>query len=164
MATNIYIKFEGPEAKGESTVKNHKDQIEVLSWSHGFSQPTSPTRSTAGSGTVEKANHSDFSFTKYLDSSTDDILKICWAGDQVDKVTLEAYRADKADVAYLTIEMEKVIVSSVSVSGGGGDLPIENVSLAYAKVTYTYVPQKKEDGTGGAKEPVSQDLATNEEA
>ncbi len=35
-----------------------RSEIEVLSWNHGFSQPTSPTRSTAGAGTVEQANHS----------------------------------------------------------------------------------------------------------
>ena len=82
MATNMYIKFEEPPVKGDSTSEGHKEDIEIMSWSHGFTQPTSPVRSTAGSGTVEQANHSNFTFTKYLDSATDDLLKQCWTGKQ----------------------------------------------------------------------------------
>ena len=43
MATNMYIKFEDPSI-GSSDAPGHKDEIEVLSWNHGFVQPTSPTR------------------------------------------------------------------------------------------------------------------------
>lgn len=166
MATNLFIKFEDPKGthvvKGECTEKKHTDWIEVMSWSHGFSQPTSPTRSSAGSGTVEKANHSDLSFTKYVDSATDDILKLTFNGNQVALVTLECYRADDAPIAYLKVEMEGVIISSVSVSGGGGDLPVENISLAYSKVTYTYTGQKTADGSIGDPVVVYHDLALNE--
>ena len=66
MAGNFFIKFEGPVIAGESTDTTHKDEIQVLSWSHSFNQPTKPTRSSAGGGTVEQANHSDFSITKYV--------------------------------------------------------------------------------------------------
>jgi type VI secretion system secreted protein Hcp len=90
MAQNVFIKFEEPGIEGEATASNHANQIEVLSWSHGFNQPTSPTRSSSGGGTVEKANHSDFSFTKYIDSSTDDLLKMCWNGKQIGKATISA--------------------------------------------------------------------------
>ncbi|HEX3579886.1 MAG TPA: type VI secretion system tube protein Hcp, partial [Thermoanaerobaculia bacterium] len=66
MATNMYIKFENPSIAGSSDAPGHAGEIEILSWSHGFAQPTSPTRSSAGSGTVEQASHPHLSFTKYL--------------------------------------------------------------------------------------------------
>lgn len=72
-ATNMYIKFEQPSITGGSTATGHTGEIEVLSWNHGFVQPTSPTRSSAG--TVEQATHQNFSFTKYLDTATDDLMK-----------------------------------------------------------------------------------------
>lgn len=166
MATNVYLQFQDPELKGESTDTKHADWIEVLSWNHGFSQPTSPVRSTAGGGTVERANHSDFSFTKYMDSSTDDILKQCWSGKHVGKAQFQCYRSDGADdtipALYFQIDMEKVIVSNYSVGGGVGDIPVENISLSYGKVTYTYHPQDESAGTQGAAEPVFHDLQTNE--
>jgi type VI secretion system secreted protein Hcp len=162
MATNAYIKLDGID--GGSTSENHAKEIEVMSWSHGFSQPTSPVRSTAGSGSVEQANHSNFTFTKYIDSATDDLLKQCWTGKQFKKATVTCYRADGAadnkPVEYLKIEMEHVVVSNFSISGGAGDIPVENVSLDYGIVKYTYLPQKKADGTAGSAQPIKHDLET----
>lgn len=164
MAQNMFIKFEEPGITGEATDATHKNEIEIMSWSHGFSQPTSATRVSAGGGTVEKANHSDFSFTKYMDSSTDDLLKYCWSGKHIGKATVCCYRSDgnNTPTLYLKIVMEQVIVSNLSVGGGGGDIPVESVSLSYGKVTYTYVPQAETDGSAGGDEPVYHDLKTNE--
>ncbi len=160
MAVNFFLKLETPEIKGESSDSDHKDEIQVLSWSHSFNQPTSPTRSSAGGGTVEQANHADFSFTKYIDASTDDLLKQCWSGKSISKGTFTAYRADgdNKPVKYLEITMENIIVSNFSVSGGSGDIPVENVSLSYGKVQYSYIPQKKDDGTAEGAQPVKHDL------
>lgn len=162
MATNMYIKFEGPAIEGGSTAGEHAKEIELLSWNHGFSQPTSPTRSTAGSGTVEQANHQNFSFSKYIDSATDDLLKMCWTGNQIDKATVTCYRSDGADdnktVKYLDISMQHVVVSNYSISGGPGDVPVENISLDYGIVTYTYLPQKKDSGDAGSSQPIKHDL------
>ena len=164
MASNMYLKFEGPAIQGECSDANHKNEIEVHAWNHGFTQPTSPLRSSAGAGTVERAHHADFTFTKYLDSSTDDLLKHCWSGKQISKATLTCYRADgnNKPIEYLKVAMEQVIIANVSLGGGGGDLPVENVALSYGKVQYVYNPQKKEDGTSGpAQQPIAHDLKTN---
>jgi len=162
MSTNIYLKLDG--IKGECKAEGHADEIEILSWSHGFSQPTSSVRASSGS-TVEKANHSDLSITKYLDSSTDDLLKSCWTGKQIKTGKIVCLRSDGAvdnkHVEYLTVDLEEIIISNLSISGGSGDLPIENVSMNYGKIKYTYMPQKKEDGTGGSAEPIACDLNTN---
>ena len=164
MAGNLFIKFEEPGITGESTDTKHSGEIQVLSWSHSFNQPTKPTRSSAGGGTVEQANHSDFSITKYVDSATDDLLKLCWSGKQIGKGTFTAYRADgdNKPVEYLNVLLEKIVVSNVSFGGGGGDLPTETVALAYGKVTYTYKSQKVADGTSDGQQPVHHDLIQQE--
>ncbi len=161
MATNMYIDL-GDDIKGGCSATGFENKIEILSWNHGFSQPTSPVRSSAGAGTVEQANHQNFTFSKYLDSATDDILKVCWDGKQLPKATLSCFRADAATdnkpIKYLEVVMEHVIVSNFSVSGGPGDIPVENVSLDYGIVQYIYMPQKKADGTGGEAQPIKHDL------
>lgn len=164
MAANMFIKFETPPIKGKSADTAHKDEIQVLSWSHSFNQPTSPTRSSAGGGTAEQANHSDFSFTKYTDAATDDLLQYCWNGKQIGKGTFTAYRADGANVSvkYLEIVMEHIIVSNLSIGGGGGDIPVENVSLSYGIVKYNYITQKAADGTPGGNQPAKHNLETQE--
>jgi type VI secretion system secreted protein Hcp len=164
MAANFFLKLETPDIKGESTDASHKDELQILSWSHSFNQPTKPTRSSAGGGTVEQANHSDFSITKYLDAATDDLLKACWTGKQIGKGTFSAYRADGDNKAikYLEVIMEKIVVSNISFGGGAGDLPTETVALAYGKVSYNYMPQKDEDGSAGGVQPVTHDLMSQE--
>jgi type VI secretion system secreted protein Hcp len=161
----MYLKLD--KIDGECTSTGHEKEIEVLSWSHGFSQPTSSVRASSG-GTVEQANHSDLSLTKYLDSATDDILKSIWTGNQIATAKITCYRSDGAadnkPVDYLVIDLEKVIIANYSVSAGGGDLPIENISLNYGKITYTYKPQKEADGKGGSAQPISCDLTINKVA
>jgi type VI secretion system secreted protein Hcp len=167
MAGNMFIKFENPAVDGGSTSKGHETEIEVLNWSHGFIQPTSPVRSHAGSGTVEKAKHGQFTFTKYMDPATDDLLKFCWSGQHVDKVTFQAYRSsgdtggNQMGVPYLKIEMESAVVANFSVGGSQGDIPTESVTLDYGKVTYTYTQSDQTEGTTAAPQAVSHDLRTN---
>lgn len=162
MAANMFLKLQTPDITGESADSNNSGTIQVLSWSHSFHQPTSPTRSSAGSGTVEQANHSDFTFTKYVDSATDDLLKMCWSGQQIGTGTFSAYRSDgnNTPVLYLQIIMTDIIVSNVSLGGGSGDIATETVSLCYATVQYIYTQQKLADGTGGGNQPVKHDLMT----
>ncbi len=162
MAVNSYIKM--TDITGGSTATGHEGEIEVLSWNHGFVQPTSPTRSTAGAGTTEQATHQNFSFTKYMDVATTALMKNCWSGKQITEITVTHYRAngasDNAPVKYLEVLMKNCIISNFSVSGGPGDIPVENVSLDYGSVQYTYVDQKNEDGTADANLPATHNLET----
>jgi type VI protein secretion system component Hcp len=58
----------------------------VLSWSHGFTQPT---------GQLE-TSHSRLSFAKYLDVATNTLLKLSWSGRQIGKATITCFRSDGA--------------------------------------------------------------------
>ena len=161
MATKMYLKFQEPAVEGGSKDSDHVGEVEVMSWNHSFSQPTSPVRSTAGGGTVEQATHDEFSFTKYVDSATNDLIRQCWTGKHIGRVTFTAYRADGvADepVKYLEIVMEGVVVSSFSIGGGPGDLPTENVGLNYATVQYSYTPGDSSSAESGRIQPVKHDL------
>jgi type VI secretion system secreted protein Hcp len=134
MAANMYLKFENPSVKGASTAPGHEGEIEVLAWN---AQPTGSRRS------------SGLSFSKYLDSATNELLKYCWSGHQFGKATLTCFRSDGAHdnkpVEYLTLVMEQVVISNYSVAGGPGDIPVENVSLEYSTVQYNYKEQKLTD-------------------
>lgn len=165
MSTNMYIEFQGPKITGDATDERHKGAVEILSWNHGFSQATSPTRAAAGGGTVEQAAHQNLSFSKYTDCATDDLLKQCWTGNQIEKAIVHIYRAsgDNQAAKYLEITMEEVIIANYSVSGGPGDLPVESVCLDYGKVSYKYTPLKA-DGSKGGAQPVSHDLRTRKVA
>lgn len=160
MATNMYLQLDG--IKGESVDVNHKDWIEILSLSHGFTQPVTPVRASSGS-TVERCNHSDIAVTKYVDKATDAILNRIWSGKQIPKAVIECFRADGQNkpVKYLEIDLEQVVISNYNISAGQGSLPMENISLAYGKVTYKYM-QYDITGKPGGVQPVYHDLTKNE--
>ena len=164
MSTNMYIKFEEPTISGSSSEPGHESEVEILSWSHGFSQPTSPTRSTPGSGTAAQATHQNLLFTKYLDTATNAILKLTWSGKQIGKVTITCYRAsggsDNRPVKYLEIAMQHVLIANYSVSGGPGDIPVENVSLNYGVVQYTYFDHEHAAGSPPAASTAMHNLET----
>ena len=159
MAVNVFLEFKEPTIKGECTDSNHKDDVELLAWSHSFSQPTSGTRSSAGGGTVEMAKHGDMSCTKYIDSSSDDLIKMCWSGKHIGKATMHCYRSDgdNKPVKYLEIEMEDVIISSFGIGGSSGDVPTEQFSMNYGVVTYKYTPTSA-DGKASGVQPIKHDL------
>lgn len=167
MASNMFIKFTGPDIAGSSTLKGHETHIEVHSWNYGCHQPASPIRSSAGGGTMEKVHHSPFTFTKSIDTASDDLLKMCWTGKHIEKAVFAAYRASgdgaaaQSGVKYLTIELETVIIQDFSISGGVGDLPMESVSLNYGKITFTYDPQSQSGGTPGGVQVISHDIRTH---
>jgi type VI secretion system secreted protein Hcp len=149
MASNMYLKFENPDVAGTSTTPGHEREIEVLSWSHGFVQMTTPVRVAQGHET-EYAQHSNFNFTKYVDASTNTLLKYCWSGRQFKKATLSCYRTDTGDkkpLLYLIVTMEHVVIAGYNASAGPGETLVENISLDYGIVTYDYKGQKSPDIT-----------------
>ncbi len=170
MATNVYMKItdEGSAVvEGNSTATGHAKEIEVLSWSHGFSQPTTAATKSSDQQAVSRADHMDFNFTKFFDNASDDLTKVCWTGAQLNEVVVTSHRASgSSDVGseatdFLVITMEDVIVSNYSISGGGDELPIENITLNYTKIKYTFKPVEFETGKPGAQVAISHDLATN---
>jgi len=110
------------------------------------------------------ANHTDFNFTKAIDSATDDLIGACWKGLQYETATVECFKSDGGNepIKFLEIVMDDVVISNYSISGGRGDLPMENISLAYSKVKYSYDPKDKEDGSQSlGVQPIEHDLKTN---
>jgi type VI secretion system secreted protein Hcp len=123
--------------------------IEVMSWSWGVSQ-TGDLSGGGGSGSG-KASFQDFHFTKRLDKNSPFLAKTCTEGRHLPKVTFEDYSTDAKgkNQTYLIITFEDVLVSSYQVSGqGGGDaVPMEEVSLNYAKIEFKYVGPGSTDAT-----------------
>ena len=126
---------------GESTDDKYKDHIEILSYSHALSQPSSGSVSTAGGRTAERCDHGDFSIVKALDKASPKLALACCKGETIKEATLFICRAGGDQRKYMEYKMSDVIVSSVRPGGsskGGETLPLEEVSFAYGKIEWTY--------------------------
>ena len=149
---DIYLKFTGPDIKGESGDKDHKDWIEASSWSHTMHQPKSATASTAGGHTAERVEHGEMFFAKDIDLVSPLLYQHCSGGTTFKEVTIEFMRADGEGkrVKFLETRLMNVLVGSVSPSVVGEGLPNETMTLKYAAVQWKYTQQKIGGGPGGS--------------
>ena len=160
MAVDMFIKID--KITGESRDSKHKNEIDVLSWSWGASQ--SGSFHVGGGGGAGKVNIQDLSITKWVDSSSADLLKACSKGTHIPKALLTVRKAGDKPLEYIKILMEKVMVTSVSTGGSGGeDRLTENVTLNFAKVDFTYSSQK-DDGSKDKELSYKWNIEENEEA
>ncbi len=158
MAVDMFIKIE-PGISGESQDKTHKGEIDVLAWSWGMAN--SGSAHVGGGAGAGKVNVQDLSFTKYVDKSSPDLMLACCNGKHFDKATLVVRKAGEQPLEYIKIEMDEILISSVSTGGSGGeDRLTENVTLNFAKVKVNYEEQTPK-GTGGAKPKMGWDIAAN---
>ncbi len=158
MAVDMFIKIDGIE--GESKDKSHTNEIDVLAWSWGLSQ--SGTFHAGGGGGAGKVNIQDISFTKWLDKASPELMLACSNGKHIKEATLTVRKAGEKPLEYLVIKLEKLLVSSASTGGSGGeDRLTENVTLNFAKVKVEYQEQDGKGGPKGGKVTYSWDVEQN---
>ncbi|PZN33960.1 MAG: type VI secretion system tube protein Hcp [Proteobacteria bacterium] len=160
MAVDMFLELAG--VKGESIDKVHKDKIDILAWSWGLSN-TGTFHHGSGGG-AGKANFQDISITKFIDAATPNIMLYCANGKHFDKAKIIVRKAGETPLEYLTIEMEKVLVTSYATGGSNGEERLtENISLNFAKVKVEYV-QQTEKGGKGTPQAFGWDIAANAKA
>ena len=160
MAVDILLKLDG--VKGESKIDKHKEEIDVLSWSWGCSQ--SGTTHVGGGGGSGKVAVQDIHITKYLDAASSTLFRFSCNGKHVTKGTLLVRKAGENPVDYLQIDMDEIIITSVTMGGSGSeDRLTENISLNFAKFKYEYFTQE-DTGSKGKSAPLTWDIAANKAA
>jgi len=160
MSTSIHIKI--PTITGQSEITGHEAQLEVLSFSHGASIPAMGHVSNKDR-TAGHANFQDLAITRYSDSATPQLMQALSGGTVLHGDTvLTIARSDKdTSLPLFVITLTDVIVSSLSYGGsGGGDVPVETITLNYTKIKMEYSVQKSEGGKEGVT-PFQFNLATN---
>jgi type VI secretion system secreted protein Hcp len=158
MAVDMFIKI--GDIEGESEDKTHKGKIDVLAWSWGMSN--GGTTHTGGGGGAGKVNVQDLSFTKYIDASSNALLKACCEGKHYPDATLIVRKAGGTPVEYVVLKLEEVLVTSVSTGGSGGeDRLTENVTLNFAKFMYKFQPQDEKGAKKGGTKDYGFDIAGN---
>ena len=137
MASDIFAKL--GDIKGESLDAKHKDEIEVLSYSWGVTNAGSMGH---GSGGGEgKATFHDLSFVHAIDKASPVLMQACATGVHIKEGTITAPQGRQGTAGVPDLKMNDIIVTGVQ-HGGSGDGHSENVSLAFAKVSLEYKPQK----------------------
>ncbi len=160
MAFDCFLKI--GTISGESVDDKHQEWIEILSYQHGVTQPT--TTLSTGARTTERADHQDFTVVKTLDKASPKLALAVCNGQRIPEITIELARASGDKQKYMVYVMTDVIVTSVNPDGntqGANERPLEEVSFNYGKIQWTYT--ETDASTGASKGDVTTywDLAAN---
>lgn len=164
---DMFLKLDG--IPGESVNDKHKDWIELLSFSHGISQPASASATVGGASSAGRANFGDFMVLKVLDKASPKLAEAVSTGKHIREVVIElAYKTGEMQ-RFMRYTLSDVLVTSVSASSStesnsfssGGDRPVESVSFAYAKIQWTYTEFDRTTGKPKGDVTTSWDLVAN---
>ena len=159
-AADYFLKIDGIE--GESQDSKHKSEIEIQSFSFGATQTGS--FAAGGGGGAGKVHMQDFHFTVPVNKASPKLMLACASGQHIKKAVLTVRKAGKEQQEYLKYTFSDVLISSYQTGGGGGNvMPVDQVSLNFAKIEHEYKEQKA-DGTLGGSVKAGWDLKQNKEA
>jgi type VI secretion system secreted protein Hcp len=157
-AVDYFLKIEG--VQGESADDKHKNEIDVESWSWG--ETNAGSSSAGGGGGAGKVSMQDFHFVMKMNKATPKLMLACASGEHIKKAELVCRKAGKEQQEYLKIVLSDVLVSSYQTGGSAGSsvVPMDQISLNFAKIEFEYKPQKA-DGTLDAAAKAGWDLKAN---
>jgi type VI secretion system secreted protein Hcp len=159
MAFDAFVKIE--DIEGESTDNKHQGWIEVLSYSTGVNQKASSTASSAGGAGAQRADFAPFTFVKLLDKASPGLALACADGTHVGTITVEVCRAGTEKIKFMEYKLTDCIISGVTTSGTGGELPGERVSIAFGKIQWAYTRQKRQSGSAAGNVAAGWSLMKN---
>src|SRR5579863_2059580 len=155
MAVDYFLKLDG--IQGESADDQHKNEIQIMSWSWGASQVSS-VAGTGGSG-AGKADLSDFSIMTYFDKATPKFFKSIIAGTHIATGTMSAIKSGAGGKPYLKVDFKELFVSSLQISGSS-EVPTVSLSFTYNEIKIDYSTQD-EKGNLASTGPITYNTKGN---
>jgi len=136
---DAFLKLDG--IKGESADSKHKGEIDIMSFSWGVAQ--TGVSATGGGGGAGKVAFQDIHFVKKTDASSPLLMLNCPNGAHIKEANFVVRKAGGTKLEYLKIKITDILVSSFKDHGSqnGDQIPLESITLNFAKVEYSYQPQ-----------------------
>lgn len=138
-AVEMFLKMDG--IKGSSKDSRHKDEIEILS----FGWEVAPRSGDLVGRTTKVCAH-DISFVKSVDIASPLLVSNAVVGTILAKAIIAVRKAGEGQQEFMTIEMNNVLISSVSHTVSASALQLETFTLNFTQATFTIKPQR-EDGS-----------------
>ncbi len=158
MAFDAFIKIK--DIEGESSDSKHSGWIEITDCDMEINQTISNTASSAGGASAERADFSDFRFSKQMDKASPKLALACADGTHFDAITVELCRAGTDKVKFMEVKLTNTIISSIALSASG-EFPSESVALHYGKIEWNYTQQNRQGGIASGNVAAGWDLQKN---
>lgn len=162
MAVDIFLKLSN-SIMGESQDAVHMDAIDIQAWSLGMTQSGTTHEGKGGGG--GKVNVGDINITKYVDRSSNDLIKRCTNGEHIESAELIVRKSGgAAPVEYYKIRLENIMITSYNTGGSkdGLDRVQEHLTLNFRKFEVVYTAQE-DSGAPGPESLAGWNIAENVE-
>ena len=147
MAVDMFLKI--TDVKGESKDDKHKDEIQIESFSWGATQLGGSSHGTGAGG--GKVSMNDFHFVMQHNSASPTLFLFCANGKHLKEAKLTCRKAGGKQENFLVVTMSDVLISNYQTGGsGGGEVPMDQISLNYTKIEMEYLAQKEDGSTTSA--------------
>lgn len=143
MAISNFLKLDGID--GEATDRSHRGEVELLSWSWGVSNDT--TAGSGGGSGVGRATPQALVFVHRYDKASPPLAKLAITGRHIRNAVLTARRSGAGQRDFLVVTLKEVLVIAVQMADSG-DGPVEQVSLRFGEIGFSYTPQTARGGGG----------------
>ena len=142
-AVDYFLKIDGI-SKGESPDDQYKGSdgwIQIESWSFGASQ--GGTMSYGGGGGAGKVSMQDFHFVMKTNIASPNLLQSCADGSHYKSAQVIARKAGTTPQSFLKYTFSDCLVSSFQTGGSGSSdvIPLDQISLNFAKIEMDYKQQ-----------------------
>jgi type VI secretion system secreted protein Hcp len=142
----MFLKL-GNGIKGETKDSKHKEEVDIMSFSWGVSNPVS---SYGGGLSAGKANFGDFSFTLRMGNASPKLAIACATGEHIKDAILSCRKSGKTPQEYLQFKFYDLLVSSYQTGySQGQDEAYDSCSMSYSKLEWTYKAQKPDGSLEG---------------
>jgi type VI secretion system secreted protein Hcp len=167
MAVDFLLKIDGAGIKGESPVEGYKDYIQILKFE--WAGKNTGTFSYGEGGGGGKFEAKDFTFTQKVNQASPKLMEANATGAHVKTAILVCRKAGgKSPVEFLKVTMTDLLVSSYKIVGMDSllregptptdeksrldDVPLEEITLNFAKIIVEYKTQKADGSPGPIQE------------
>lgn len=156
LASSAAIYIEYPGIDGFVTAPGYENQHEISSLQWAIGRAISMEAGALLNREASRPSFSEITLTRQTDAASAHFFREAVAGTAGKKVIIHFVRtgADKI-VEYMRIELDNVLISSLSQSADSDWAPQESISLSYTKITFITIGA----GPGGTT-TVTYDLAT----
>lgn len=152
----IYMNYDS--IQGDVTETGHTQWIELHSFQWGLGRGISTSVGSAAERESSAPSVSEVVISKQNDIATGKLMQEALGGHgKTVKIDFTRTDKNKQDV-YLSLELTNTLISGYSHSGGG-DRPMETISLNFTKVQFK-TKQMKDDATEGQPFTVTYNLET----
>jgi type VI secretion system secreted protein Hcp len=158
MAVDMFLKIDG--IPGESTDVRHRDEIDVLSFNWGESQP--PTASSTGGTATVRVTMQDFHFAMRINKASPKLFLACASAAYIRNAVLTVRRSGANPVEFLKWTLSDVTVASYQTDNNApaAEPPLDQISLGFAKIEVEYSAMKP-DGSLDTPIKVGWDVQAN---